>query len=248
MLETVGGRWTASHDNVQALIKQSFWIVSKVKLLREGIAGVVDGHPVMRVAGSCETLEEALAALRNYQDTTVLLDGSFPGGLDAIREIHGASPSACVIVFAVSETEENIVAWAKAGAAGYIPASTALNELVRFIESVVRGEQICSAQIASRLIRRLRAPPTASEVRRPASVAISLTSREQEFIQMLAEGMSNKEIAYSLHIELSTTKTHVHNLLGKLDLKRRGRSPAGRASRSGPSEGQRRRGDDRRAG
>jgi two-component system, NarL family, nitrate/nitrite response regulator NarL len=219
MLETVGGCWMPHHEKIGT---QSLWIVSEIKLLREGIAGVVDGHPVMRVAGSCETLEEALAGLRNYPDTTVLLDGSFPGGLDAIREIHVASPLACVIVFAVSETEENIVAWAKADAAGYIPASTALNELANFIESVSRGEQICSAAIASRLIRRLRAPPTASEARRPASVVVSLTSREKEFIRMLAEGMSNKEIARNLHIELSTTKTHVHNLLGKLGLKRRG--------------------------
>jgi len=223
MLETIGEYSTLIRGNIEpAAPKQYLLIVSEVRLLREGVAGVVDGHPVLEVAGLYETLREALLALRNYDGATVLLDGSFPGGLEAVRTIHEVAPSACVIAFAVSETEENIVAWARAGAAGYIPANAALHELAHCIEGISRGEQICSAALASRLIRSLRAPQVAIEPPRASCVPVPLTTREQEIIRMLAEGLSNKEIARNLHIELSTTKTHVHNLLGKLGLQRRG--------------------------
>jgi DNA-binding NarL/FixJ family response regulator len=202
--------------------KTLLFIMSEVRLLREGVAGVVADHREILVGGLCETVDEATSALCRHPNATVLLDGSFPGGFDTVRALQAAAPSACVVVFAVSETEENVVAWARAGAVGYIPASAALHELAGFIESVSRGEQICSAAIASRLIRRLRATPTSPDIRSPAKVVSSLTAREQEIIRMLAEGLSNKEIARALDIELSTTKTHVHNLLRKLDLKRRG--------------------------
>lgn len=221
MLEALSARSTPIYHNIARTSEKTLLIVSEIRLLREGVAGVVKGHPALRVAGLCGSLDEALLALQDYPDATVLLDGSFPQGHEAVRAIHEIAPSALVIAFAVSETEDNIVAWAKAGAVGYIPASAALHEFAGFIESVSRGEQICSAAIASRLIRRLRNPPGA-DIQQPAKVAVSLTAREQEIIQMLAEGLSNKEIARNLHIELSTTKTHVHNLLGKLGLKRRG--------------------------
>lgn len=207
-------------DCSESICKRALLIVSEIRLVREGVAGVVEGHPRLLVAGLCETLAEARLALRDHPEAIVLLDGAFPGALEAVREIQKISPSACVVAFAVSETEENIVAWAKAGAAGYIPASAALLDVAQFLEGVCRGEQICSATIASTLMRRLKTAPGAADSR--ARVAVSLTTREHEIIGMLADGLSNKEIARGLGIEISTTKTHVHNLLGKLGFKRRG--------------------------
>ena len=157
MLEALSARSTPICQNVANIARPSekvLLIVSEIRLLREGIAEFVKGHPALRVTALCETIDEALSAIQDNPDATVLLDGSFPQGHQAVRAIHDVSPSALVIAFAVSETEENIVAWAKAGAVGYIPASAALHEFAGFIESVSRGEQICSAAIASRLIRR----------------------------------------------------------------------------------------------
>ena len=222
MLEVLNAYSMPYHNTKGHRPRKLLFILSEIRLLREGVADVVMGHPELLVAGLCETLDEAASALRRHPNATVLLDGSFSGGFDAVRALLEEAPSACVVVFAVSETEENVVAWARAGAVGYIPASAALHELAGFIESVSRGEQICSAAIASTLIRRLRAVPTGPVIRQHAKIRTSLTPREQEIIRMLAEGLSNKEIARALHIELSTTKTHVHNLLRKLGLKRRG--------------------------
>jgi DNA-binding NarL/FixJ family response regulator len=206
----------------QPLVGQPLLIVSEVRLLREGIAKVIEGQSSLWVAGLCGNLSEALAKIGERPWVTVLLDASFPNGLDAVRAIHAIDPAAFVVVFAVSETEENIVAWAKAGAVGYIPTTAALRELAGFIESIIRGEQICSAGIASRLMRRLGSDPALGDDRNSSRPMFSLTAREHEIIHMIAEGLSNKEIARRLHIELSTTKSHVHNLLGKLGLQRRG--------------------------
>ena len=192
-------------------------IVSEVRLLREGIAGVIEGKSKLSVVGLCESLTQALSAIREHQAATVLFDASFPKGLEALREIRSISPLALVVVFGVSETEENVIAWARAGASGYIPTTTPLNELILFIECIIRGEQICSATIAAQLMRRV-----GSSSDRADQSQMALTTREHEIMRMVAEGLSNKEIARRLKIELSTTKSHVHNLLGKLGLQRRG--------------------------
>ena len=200
--------------------KESLLIVSEVRLLREGVAGAIEEHSRLSVAAQCESLGHALSAIRDHPAAMVLLDASFPRGLEALQEIRVADPSARIVVLAVSETEENVVAWAKAGADGYIPATAALHELVRLIEYIVRGEQICSPQIASGLIRSVAS--SHSLTNDPLRFAVSLTTRECEIVRMVAEGLSNKEIARRLNIELSTTKSHVHNLLGKLGVQRRG--------------------------
>ena len=196
-------------------------IVSEVRLLREGVAGAIEEHSRLSVAAQCEKLGHALLAIRDHPAAMVLLDASFPRGLEALQEIRVVDPSARIVVLAVSETEENVVAWAKAGADGYIPATAALHELVRFIECIVRGEQICSPEIASGLMRWVASSHCLTDDRALRFV-VSLTTRECEIVRMVAEGLSNKEIARRLNIELSTTKSHVHNLLGKLGVQRRG--------------------------
>jgi DNA-binding NarL/FixJ family response regulator len=211
----------STSTTAKPMIGRPLLIVSEVRLLREGIADVIERKSGLWVAGLCASLSDALLRIGECPWATVLLDASFPRGLDAVRTILAADPEASVVVFAVSETEENIVAWAKAGAVGYIPTTAALSELAGFIESVIRGEQICSAAVASRLMRRLGSAG-AGEDRSGSRLALTLTGREHEIIHMISEGLSNKEIARRLNIELSTTKSHVHNLLGKLGLQRRG--------------------------
>lgn len=203
------------------MTNQFLLIVSKVRLLGEGIAGAIEGKSGLSVLGWCGNLQQALSAVHEHPAATILLDASFPNGLQTLREIRAADLSARVVVFAVLETEENVIAWAKAGAVGYIPTTTALDDLVRFIECIIRGEQICSAVIASGLMRWVGSSQSLKDDR-ALHFAMSLTRRECEIVRMISEGSSNKEIARELNIELSTTKSHVHNLLGKLGLQRRG--------------------------
>jgi len=217
----LGELLTPEYTAIDRMAEYALLIVSEVRLLREGIAGAIDGKPGLSVVGLCETLDQALSAVRERPSPVVLLDASFPNGPEALRHIRAANPAAKAVVFAISETEENVIAWAKAGAAGYIPTTTGLDEVVRFIECIIRGEQICSAVIASRLIRWVGSYPQVAQEQR-LHLETGLTLRENEIMRMIAEGLSNKEIARRLKIELSTTKSHVHNLLAKLGLQRRG--------------------------
>ena len=221
-MSIIEGLLPARHITAERAARRTLLIVSEVRLLREGIAELIEGNSGLLVAGTCEKLTEIFAALHEYPGAMVLLDAAFPNGLEALKAVRAANLSARVVVFALSETEENIVAWARAGSAGYIPTTAALREAVEFIESIDRGEQICSAAIASRLMRRIGSLPNSGFDNCDSRLTASLTGREHQIIGMIAEGLSNKQIARRLKIELSTTKSHVHNLLQKLGLERRG--------------------------
>ena len=212
----IEGLLPSTHITAEHAASRTLLVVSEVRLLREGIAESIEGNSGLLVAGTCEKLTQIFAALREYPGAMVLLDAAFPNGLEALKAIRAADSSARVVVFALSETEENIVAWARAGSAGYIPTTAALREAVQFIESIDRGEQICSAAIASRLMRRIGSLPNPGLDNCDSRLAASLTGREHQIIGMIAEGLSNKQIAANLHISEHTAKFHVNSILSKL--------------------------------
>jgi two-component system, NarL family, nitrate/nitrite response regulator NarL len=140
-------------DAATNVVGRPLLVLSEVRLLYEGVARAVEGDTGLWVACWCEDLAEALEAMRQNPAITILVDASFPNGLKAVAQMRAADSSARIVVFAVSETEENVIAWAQAGAAGYIPATAALSELTGFIDRILRGEQICSGNVASGLMR-----------------------------------------------------------------------------------------------
>src|SRR5262249_14313388 len=121
-----------------------------------------------------------------------------------------------------SETSDNVIAWAKAGVAGYIPRTAALNDLASLLASIMRDEQRCSPRVAASLLRQMSREVEPAGERTYAPSALALTAREIQIVELVAAGLSNKEIARRLDIGVATTKSHVHNLLGKLRVQRRG--------------------------
>jgi DNA-binding NarL/FixJ family response regulator len=190
--------------------------------LREGLAEALVRDSSLSISGLSADIDEALASARDAKPAIVLLDAAFPNGASAIGHIRAIDAEVRVVVFAVAETEENIITWAEAGAAGYIPTTAALCDLVRLLVDIIHGEQNCSGRIASGLMRRVACAANATRGRYSAQLEPMLTAREQEIIRLVCAGLSNKEIARELKIEISTTKSHVHNVLGKLNLQRRG--------------------------
>ena len=153
------------HVAAERVAKRTLLIVSEVRLHREGIAKAIEGNSELLVAGTCEKLTQIFASLHEYPGATVLLDAALPNGLEAVKAIRAAGSSARVVVFAISETEENIVAWARAGSAGYIPTTAALREAVQFIESIDRGEHsafqaVCELEAKSASIQKPRPETT----------------------------------------------------------------------------------------
>lgn len=197
-------------------------ILSEIRFLREGLAEAIERGSPFSISGLFAELDDALVFVRHAKPDIVLIDAAFPDGAAAVRQIRGTDPEAQVVVFAVNETEQNIVTWAQAGVAGYIPATAALCDLVELVTGIMRGEQLCSRRVASGLMRRVAHIGNTVERLQGTEITPTLTYREQQITSLICAGLSNKEIARQLKIEVSTTKSHVHNVLEKLKLHRRG--------------------------
>ena len=201
----------------------SVLVVSEVRLYRDGIRRLLEHAPGVRVAGTSACDRDAVRALENAPVDVVLLDATVPVAPDALRKL--GAPVQKVVVLGVVEREEEIVTWAEAGAAGYISRDGSSDDLGATIRAVARGETLCSPRMVAALLRQLAVRAAASRAVAPAYGDL-LTPREREVADLLGEGMSNKEIARRLCIELSTVKNHVHNILQKLEVSRRGQAAA----------------------
>src|SRR5215475_13580686 len=194
-------------------------ILSDIRFMREGLAEVFGRDDVFQTISVAADPGEAIAVMRAAMPDLVLIDAALPDGLAAVGRLRRVAPRIRIIALAVAETDAEIIAWAAAGACGYVPRSAALADLVGFLSGIMRGEQTCSTRVAAGLMRWIAdGPRIDTAVRaRPA-----LTAREEEIASLIAAGLSNNELARRLKICLPTTKSHVHNILGKLELERRG--------------------------
>ncbi len=179
-------------------------IVDDHFMVRMGLAGSLNDMDDMQVVGEAGTAEEAVRSFRQLQPDVVLMDLCLPdaNGVSAIRRIREESSSARILVLSINESEEDIYQSVEAGAIGYLSKSVEPHELLQAIRSVNLGETFFPPAIASRMTERESRP--------------SLTTRERQVIELLADGLSNKEIARSLHISPRTAKLHVSNLLKKM--------------------------------
>jgi two-component system, NarL family, nitrate/nitrite response regulator NarL len=208
-----------SQDCLDSSGLQDALVVSQVRFLRESLVEVLVRAPGVRVWGQAATLVEALASAEAMGPGILLLDAAFSGGAQSAIQLCSAVRGTVVIVLGVFETEENVLAWAEAGVAGYVPNTASVDDLIQLIGQINRGEQACPPLIVGGMWRRIGASGRRS---RPAPASsLSLTARETEVFNLLGDGLSNKDIARRLRISLGTTKTHVHNLLAKLSLPRR---------------------------
>jgi two-component system, NarL family, nitrate/nitrite response regulator NarL len=180
---------------------------------RDGLAEALDrrtGLDLVEVADDARTTVRLAAACR---PDVVLLDATMPGSFPCTQELRCLAPDSHVVVMAIVD-EIGIVPWAEAGARGYVTRSSGLDAVVATVRSAARGEFACSPQVAAALGRRLE--ELASEVRPSTDGPASLTRREREIVDLIDRGLSNKEIAGRLFIQVSTVKNHVHRILEKL--------------------------------
>jgi two-component system nitrate/nitrite response regulator NarL len=198
----------------------SLLILSDIRFMREGLADVLRREEAFRSVDIAVDPDEAIIAMNAALPDLVLIDAALPGGLAAVGRLRRFAPESRIIALAVTETDAEVIAWAEAGACGYVPRSAALADLVGFLTGIMRGEQTCSARVAAGLLRWIADGPRVAQANSRARPA--LTAREEEIASLIGAGLSNKEIARRLKICLATTKSHVHNVLSKLKLRRRG--------------------------
>jgi DNA-binding NarL/FixJ family response regulator len=203
----------------------SVFVISGICLYRDGLADMLGHTGRIVVVGSAANVAEGVSLCKRLAERpdVILLDTIPEDAEHRIGSLTAALPGARVLALTVPNRESEILAVAEAGIAGFVTSDASLDELVAAIESVARDEALCSPSVTAALMRRL-----ASLAReRPESSPIEpLTAREREILELIDDGLSNKQIAQRLQIELSTVKNHVHNILGKLRVERRAEAAA----------------------
>jgi two-component system, NarL family, nitrate/nitrite response regulator NarL len=204
-------------------------IVADVGVHGQALAESLAGDDTCDVVGVAAGPEEAVAAVEEVGPEVVLLDVPTPAGPNAVRTLVAATPEIKVVAVGVPEVEPDVIAIAEAGASGYVAREGSMDDLVAVVECVARGECLLSPDIAAKLFRRMA---TLAREPRLETMDERLTARELDVLRLIDEGLSNKEIAKILSIELPTVKNHVHSILEKLDVRRR-TAAAARARRLG---------------
>lgn len=175
------------------------------RVVRAGLSALLEQEKDMAVIAEASNGEEAVALWTAHRPDVTLMDLSMPalGGVAAIREIREIDPLARVIVLTTFDGDGDIYNAMRAGAKGYLLKDTDPNELFAAIRKVWEGKSYLPAEVAGKLAERLDGD--------------TLTDRELEILQLVANGQSNKLIARALDITEGTVKTHLKNILGKLD-------------------------------
>ena len=180
------------------------------RIVREGIALIIKRQPDMDVVGMAATGEEALELFKSCHPDVTLMDLRLRSmsGVEAIKAIRRIDASARVVVLTMYQGDEDIYRALEAGATTYLLKDTLADDLIQVIRDVKAGKQPnVSPEVQARLAER--------------SVRPGLTPRELEILQLISQGMQNKEIAASLGISEATTQVHVKNILAKLDVRHR---------------------------
>jgi two-component system, NarL family, nitrate/nitrite response regulator NarL len=208
-------------DGVTTVIR--ILVVAEIRLYREGLTEMLGDEPGLEIVAAVAGADDAVRALRELRPDIVLLDMAIPDNAWLVRAMVAAVPGTRVVALAVPEIEREVLACAEAGVAGYVTRDGSLEDVVAAVESAARGEMLCSPRMAATLFQRIATMALESS---PASIESRLTTRELQILDLIDQGLSNKEIARRLTIELSTVKNHVHNILEKLNVSRRSEAAA----------------------
>lgn len=200
-------------------------VASDICLLRDGLGEILPARGDYVIAGTANSAAEALQSIERICPDIVLLDITMPDAFEVARELHRWEDSPAVVAFALDATDEEVIRCAESGVAAFVARDGGLDALVHTLDGVARGEAEVSPRVTGLLMRHV-ADLAAIRLDDDAAADPDLTVREREIMELLEEGKSNKEIARRLGIRLSTVKNHVHNILDKLHVSRRGEAVA----------------------
>jgi len=188
-------------------------------LFRQGLIGLMNTRPdLVSVVGEAATGRQAVDLARQLQPDLVLMDITMPdgSGLQATRAIRQGLSGTAVVMLTASDEDAHLQEAVRLGAAGYLLKSLDSDELFGLIAGVARGEAAITRTMAARLLKGLAAAHD-----EPTNDRDLLTEREIEVLRLVAHGVSNPEIAQQLFITVNTVKTHLRNILDKLQLENR---------------------------
>ena len=205
-------------------------IVDDTFIFREGLATALASWETVAGVTTASGSTAARRAAEELEPDVVLVNMASANALDAVRQVLRVCPGTRVVALGVGEDDDEVVACAEAGVAACLWRDGSLEDLSGVVQAALRGEMPCSPRVAAALQRKVARAAAERAAREDAAVprnpAARLTPREAEILALLQEGCSNKEIARRLEITPLTVKNHVHNILEKMNVNRRGQAAA----------------------
>jgi DNA-binding NarL/FixJ family response regulator len=194
------------------------FLICRVRLYHDAILKSLNREAGLNAVGRIDIHGDLIPALDAVAPDAVLLDIRSAEMLALAARVVRARPSTRILGFGVDDVPPTVIACAEAGLWGYVPSNASMPDLVGAVRRVALGEMVCSVGMGDKLFHHLR-----SVALRNSGCAIDavLTTRQRQILQLISEGLSNKQIAQRLSLGTSTVKNHVHNLLGRLQVGRR---------------------------
>ena len=199
-------------------------IVDDHEVVRQGLVALLDRREGFQVVAEAGTVAEAVEQARKFEPDIVVMDVRLPdgSGIEACREIRSELAQTRVVMLTSYPDEEAVLSAIVAGAAGYLLKQIRARDLVSALEAVGRGESLLDPAVTEKVLERVRRIATGGNTDEMAM----LTSQEQKILMLVAEGMTNKEIASEVFLSDKTVKNYVSSILSKLNLERRAQAAA----------------------
>jgi len=207
-------------------------VVDDHEVVRQGLVSLLDRREGFQVVAEAGTVAEAVDQARRHQPDIVVMDVRLPdgSGIEACREIRAELPSTRIVMLTSYPDEEAVLSAIVAGASGYLLKQVRGTDLVDTVRRVAAGQSLLDPAVTARVLDRLRTPPEGDER------LGRLTEQERRILDLIAEGLTNRQIAERIHLAEKTVKNYVSNLLAKLGMERRTQAAVYAAGLKGRSQ------------
>jgi len=203
-------------------------VICDIKIYCEGLKQILSQTDPIEVVGAEGAVDAALMIIEKHSPDVILLDMTMADSSSTAQKVMEICPDAKIVALAVAEDETNIIECAEAGIVGYVAREASLKELIDTVIGAKNGEFCCPPQIAACIFKKIQSIALNAKKKYSPMNSLSeskiingLTKRERQIIMLMVKGLSNKQIASNLIIEVSTVKNHVHNILVKLNASNR---------------------------
>ena len=198
------------------MTKVKLLLAEKSEIFRDGLVKLLEHEPDIEIVCTCRTGLEAIESANEHQPDVVIIDTELCecSGIEAMQRIHERLPNTNIIVLTHSKAHADLISAVKAGARAYISKDVSLDDLIKAIVLVAGHGVVLSPPMASRLLAEINLLGEDKGVAKAGGVSL-LSKREQAVLSLVAQGLTNGEIATSLFISEHTVKVHVRNIMGK---------------------------------
>lgn len=213
----MGSLWSPAHETGQGAVMISIFLVDNHEVVRRGVADLLDADPELTVVGEASTVAQALARIPKCDPDLAILDVRLPdgNGIELCRELRSRLPELNCLMLTSFPDEEAMAQAVLAGAGGYVVKDVQGLQLLSAVREVGSGRSLMDSRAATALLRSLR---SRTEQRDPTD---ALSERERHLLDLIGEGLTNRQIAQRMYLAEKTVKNYVSRLLTKLGLERR---------------------------